>query len=387
MHEPIVLSSGYVLDRASAVNANGGLKLQRCPFTRKPLKSEVYPLQLLREKVVAFKQTRLEQIFAMADKLISTSAWEEATTVIEIGWQFLSDIGRTTYHREARRAAEMELRIKPVHADAARLCGAMAKHYGALKCSTEHAETLAEFLSSGGVVSLHATAHSRLAAQLDDAAQWVDAAGSLLEMLERDDARGFLLPQAQLMLRLAKLRTAVGSELVGAQATVFKVLQLTGSAAEQQEFLAAEGIGAAMLVDPNPVMICVDGRSDRSSSNEWVELHVSPLLESQLARIEVSWRWKDQGWGNRKGALRLVLVRGAGLNEPVCHDVGGIAPHAWENVAESPFSFESVPGGDRRGLGGIQRSVGKLSARFVVMCPSDRYDRLGVHRRHAPRCS
>ena len=34
-----------------------------------------------------------------------------------------------------------------------------------------------------------------------------------------------------------------------------------------------------------------------------------PILSSGLSSISLSWQWKDQGWGNRKGQIWLKLLR------------------------------------------------------------------------------
>lgn len=46
MDDPVVLSSGYVLDRSSALNESGELRFQNCPFTRRALSKSVYRFNL-----------------------------------------------------------------------------------------------------------------------------------------------------------------------------------------------------------------------------------------------------------------------------------------------------------------------------------------------------
>lgn len=53
-------------------------------------------------------------------------------------------------------------------------------------------------------------------------------------------------------------------------------------------------------------------------------------------RLQVEWDWKDQGWGNQKGRLRLDLLRIDGNRQldvvaSVELDRGQVAAHEWEH--------------------------------------------------------
>lgn len=51
MEDPVVLSTGFVVDRSTALHESGDLRLNRCPFTRDNLMPIVYPLQPLKSEV------------------------------------------------------------------------------------------------------------------------------------------------------------------------------------------------------------------------------------------------------------------------------------------------------------------------------------------------
>lgn len=48
MVDPVVLSSGQVMDRKSALDDNGSLRFNECPMTRLKLDPKVYPLSNLK---------------------------------------------------------------------------------------------------------------------------------------------------------------------------------------------------------------------------------------------------------------------------------------------------------------------------------------------------
>ena len=60
LKNPVVLSTGFVVDRSTALDEQGRRRLSRCPFTREPLKPEVYPLHMLRKMVVDWRLKQLD---------------------------------------------------------------------------------------------------------------------------------------------------------------------------------------------------------------------------------------------------------------------------------------------------------------------------------------
>ena len=58
MKNPVVLSSGVVVDLSTASLSNDHHKIQfeKCPFTNQLLKKKVYPLNCLKAEIVEFTQ-------------------------------------------------------------------------------------------------------------------------------------------------------------------------------------------------------------------------------------------------------------------------------------------------------------------------------------------
>lgn len=48
MRDPVVLSTGVIMDRDSILDEQGKLRMTKCPFTREKLQNEVFPLNFLK---------------------------------------------------------------------------------------------------------------------------------------------------------------------------------------------------------------------------------------------------------------------------------------------------------------------------------------------------
>ena len=56
-----------------------------------------------------------------------------------------------------------------------------------------------------------------------------------------------------------------------------------------------------------------------------------PIRAPGIKSVKVWFKWKDQGFGNRKGRLWLELHREGILIADGCEDHGGLAAHSWED--------------------------------------------------------
>jgi hypothetical protein len=75
-----------------------------------------------------------------------------------------------------------------------------------------------------------------------------------------------------------------------------------------------------------------------NSANEWVEIMSKEVVEdinSDAARATLSFNWKDQGWGNQKGQLKVKLVKSK-------HDHDEIASFSIENCAPHYYETELI---------------------------------------------
>ena len=51
MKDPVVISTGQILDRTTVLDAQGKLRLKKCPITRKNIEPKVYPQVQLKTKI------------------------------------------------------------------------------------------------------------------------------------------------------------------------------------------------------------------------------------------------------------------------------------------------------------------------------------------------
>mmetsp|Transcript_16567 Transcript_16567/g.24769 ORF Transcript_16567/g.24769 Transcript_16567/m.24769 type:complete len:705 (-) Transcript_16567:44-2158(-) len=74
----------------------------------------------------------------------------------------------------------------------------------------------------------------------------------------------------------------------------------------------------------------------------WAEVACSePILSCKIkpdSKATLSFKWRDQGWGNRKGRMRIRLVNTENGDDVASTPEYGIAPHQYEEVTEH-FSF------------------------------------------------
>lgn len=68
MTDPVVLSSGQVMDRSSVLDDNGNLKFHECPITKMNLESKVYPLSNLKGKLNDWLIDRFKKTLFIAEQ-------------------------------------------------------------------------------------------------------------------------------------------------------------------------------------------------------------------------------------------------------------------------------------------------------------------------------
>merc|ERR1711972_1296775 len=90
LQDPIVLSSGFILDRTCACDDDGQLRFRLCPFTREPLHRNVYPVLALRNRVQEWRLERLREAERIAVQLITEEI--DASNVLDIARELLSGL-------------------------------------------------------------------------------------------------------------------------------------------------------------------------------------------------------------------------------------------------------------------------------------------------------
>ena len=106
--DPVVLSSGHVVDRSTALDDGGSLRFTYCPFSREELRPLVYPVVGLHKRLTAWKLERLDKCVDVARKLIGEALFEDAERAFETAEGLLADVRETTYIAVAQRLAALE---------------------------------------------------------------------------------------------------------------------------------------------------------------------------------------------------------------------------------------------------------------------------------------
>lgn len=75
----------------------------------------------------------------------------------------------------------------------------------------------------------------------------------------------------------------------------------------------------------------LEHRTRSYGREEWFRF---PPLAAHATSIRVAGRWRDQGWGNRKGAIGLLLLRGPELERvaDARNVTNKVAEHGWEDL-------------------------------------------------------
>ena len=97
MVDPVVLSTGYIVDKSTALDKDGYLRFTRCPFSREPLKPDVYPIREKSEAIVKFKSRRDKAILEIARKLMEDGSYNSFHDVLQGADTYLKEIGETNY--------------------------------------------------------------------------------------------------------------------------------------------------------------------------------------------------------------------------------------------------------------------------------------------------
>lgn len=58
MKDPVVISTGVIMDRSSALDESGAPRFKKCPFTRQEVDGEVFPLNYLKTKIVDWNKKK-----------------------------------------------------------------------------------------------------------------------------------------------------------------------------------------------------------------------------------------------------------------------------------------------------------------------------------------
>jgi len=363
LKDPVVLSSGFVVDRRSALHENGRMRLQRCPFSRQELQPMVYPLVFLREKVKAWKLERLDKAIQLAEEFLAQNKAAAVVRVIEIAEEFLDEVGDETYIHKAKRLADVERRA-PQAGDPARI---LRMHQRIVRVVTEDSqlqelvcEAVDEFVAGARKCLQEGDAEAAGRWLGRDVCAWLD--GSRVRPLWA--AR---VPTWQeVMLRVAKQRGDDSAIWKWRLATLNRLRQSPGPGEDAEAWLRAEGLSgqepelsfnppgfdpglfdpAAEWEDPSIGLAATTGRSGiRCLSDlsprpgcDWfleVVFTVTRLRSPSYLNTVFSQHGAGTGWEVRVDAdqgIEFIFTTGSGHNERFSN-FGSDCGDRWTHVA------------------------------------------------------
>jgi hypothetical protein len=246
MNDPVVLSSGFVVDRDTVMDKDTGrMKFHTCPFTRERLKEDVYPLVFLKKKLVQYKEQKIQPMLGAAAHLVENNRLHEFIKVQAAIKDFVSSLGEATYARYEREVAELNLKAwgKAGHVatklwtpemladNFIRIHKTMPEIWGN-DVSEGTAKKRLEFLDRISVLeqrAIEAIADN----DLDQASAWCDAC----ELVNESCKPLSKFAVHKMRLSIGKKR---GDDLGGLRARVY--LEIQNDAAALQKFFQEEGL-------------------------------------------------------------------------------------------------------------------------------------------------
>ncbi|CAJ1955559.1 unnamed protein product [Cylindrotheca closterium] len=310
MSDPVVISSGFVVDRSTALKkGSGNLKFATCPWSRVPLDPKVYPALRLKQQMTEFKSGRVGEMIETASLLLNAKNNRDFCNVIELAQEFMNDIGPKGHRTLAMQLAQLGLSTLDLGPSDTGLCvlqpSLLTKQL--LMLYALKPENLLEGYLPGKVLEICKMAQKAIDThQFDEAEKWLACCTEIQDQCQDMLSGDKEIPVAEMYLNLAKKRGY--DNLVPFQRKVYLGFLRDGKAAAAQKFLEKEGIFAIDLRDLSP---CFFGRGTLSSSisnDRWNEGCRSSALEGKVSHVVVAANnFRDQGWGNRKGVLALGL--------------------------------------------------------------------------------
>lgn len=352
MRNPVLLSSGHIVDKSTVLDEEGELKFRTCPWTREPLQKQVYPIV---EKITELKEFKIHRINAMIDtatwllnNLEKKNCQQNLTYFYKLQSSaelFLDDIGTGTYKKIELRLSELSLAAFEKYGTAAIPIDCIQSNQ-----VTSHARFIANIFTrifralpppmmvvggDGGrnnesdnndtIFEHHTDENEKKRTKylqkvtlleqklrdaieeerFDDAIEWCDACETVVNLCGDDLVKIIAVNR----LRLEIGRRKGDTDLIDLQRCVYYGILRNDSKEAAQKFLDEEGIDdPRALRDLRPIFLSVLDINNFTSDEEWHEALRSAPLEGNVSRVMVTVnRLKDQECGNAKGKLGLAL--------------------------------------------------------------------------------
>uniref|UniRef100_A0A7S2IAH4 U-box domain-containing protein n=1 Tax=Helicotheca tamesis TaxID=374047 RepID=A0A7S2IAH4_9STRA len=254
--DPVVLSSGFVVDRETVLDeVNNKMRFTKCPFSRETLERSVYPLPLLRKKILAWRISQLNACHTVATMLINKAKWDEAKQVLDIADNLLDMQGNTEYFTVASKLAKLHRRLPDTPVE-----GIVQRYKHLFSNATKPEQTkflrnvaeegLEEVTSLVDSLSLETNSSNgkkmsslQQQAYLTDSVLWLALHPWLDQEENRDAWNDLRLPLAQKLLRIAKIAKSKDIKRLR-----FNVWNLLTAQAERDAFLQQEGVSSKEMM-------------------------------------------------------------------------------------------------------------------------------------------
>jgi hypothetical protein len=326
MNDPVVLSSGFIVDRSTAIeHGSGELKFQTCPWSRQPLSEKVYPLVSLKNQLQEFKLKRITAMMDTASNLLEIRNIPDFCRIFDLAQTFLYDIGERRYREKAKELTYLGLSTLNIKQnDTESYCilepGLLATLVIRLYKMNEAKDNQEECIEK--ITKIQAIAREAIeASRFQEASDWITACESIQANCENLLVGDKEIPVARMYLELGHKRG--GGDLTTLQRRVYRELLRTEDSALVSEFLQEEGIDAEDMTDLSPAYFRVSHLSSQIEDEEWHEAGRSSALEGEVSHIVVTSRdFRDQGWGNAKANLGLALYDSNGVFVARCNLYG-----------------------------------------------------------------
>lgn len=67
MKDPVVLSSGIIMDKSTVLTPEGTLRFTKCPMTRQTLDRDVFSVNYIKSQIVDWTKNRVKTLLQMAE--------------------------------------------------------------------------------------------------------------------------------------------------------------------------------------------------------------------------------------------------------------------------------------------------------------------------------
>eukprot|EP00980_Cylindrotheca_fusiformis_P026577 scaffold16490_cov113-Cylindrotheca_fusiformis.AAC.5 len=309
MKDPVVLSSGFILDRSTVLEDDGDLKFDRCPWSREPIAEQVYPLVALKNRLQEFKVNRIAAIIETASSLLKVRNIPDFRRVFALAQTFLFEIGESRYRQKAQDLSMLGLSTLQVPPKdyvgysyilaPGILASLLILHFTMNKESNNQDESCIQNIAMIEIHAWRAIQERRFSV----AAEWIAACDAIKTSCSKTKI-GKEMSVARMHLELGRVQGR--RDLIDLQRNVYCELMKRDQHDLAMKFLQEEGITANDVRDVSPTYLSVTNLSSSVSNDDWHQSVRSSALKAEVSFVLVTARGFFHH-GNAKGNLGLAL--------------------------------------------------------------------------------